>query len=321
MNTAPTSLRDGTWNWLRSLRRISWLRVSKFVWAFALLPLLLLKDTLPVSPETAYARARQLFLRGYLERSQEKAEQGYRRSLTSSPDWASKFQLLEAEAMEWRGMYEDALRVLAAESSGLDNNEEVIQKLTAEGVALTHLHQFSEANEKLAKAEDLCASATYASCGSVLRARGVFAMERGQMTEARQSFLKSLSFAQVHHDGLLETTAFSGLGYASLQSEHYDEAVDWSRFAYRAAVSMGAEDMAQVASGNLGWAYFGLGDKDRALGLFLDAEGRASKLGDVRFEIKWLTTTAYVYQDVGDSTRAAHFYLQALTLAKQINSK
>src|ERR1035441_1948747 len=184
------------------------------------------------------------------------------------------------------------------------NPEEAIQRFTAEGVALTHLHRFSEANQSLANAERLCASATHSACGGVLRARGVAAMERGQLSEARQYFLGSLAFARAHRDGLLETTALSGLGFASLQNEHYDEAVDWSKSAYRDAIGLGAEDMGEVASGNLGWAYFELGDSERALDLFLDARNRAVKLGDVRFEIKWLTAAGYIYQDTGNRIRS-----------------
>jgi len=82
-------------------------------WAVALLLLIPLRDIRPFSASADYNDARVLFLQGYLEVSQQRAEQGYRRSLISRPEWSTKFQLLEAEAMEWRGEYEDALRILA----------------------------------------------------------------------------------------------------------------------------------------------------------------------------------------------------------------
>jgi len=40
--------------------------------------------------------------------------------------------------------------------------------------------------------------------------------------------------------------------------------------------------MAQGVSGNLGWAYYQLGDDDRALELYLEAENTAARLGDIR---------------------------------------
>jgi hypothetical protein len=41
-------------------------------------------------------------------------------------------------------------------------------------------------------------------------------------------------------------------------------------------VELGAEDWKQIASGNLGWAYYQLGDDERALEQFLEAEKSAA---------------------------------------------
>jgi CHAT domain-containing protein len=110
------------------------------------------------------------------------------------------------------------------------------------------------------------------------------------------------------------------LSWAALQREHYDEAVNWSQSAQRDALELGAEGLAQNASGNLGWAYYQLGDDERALDQFLEAEESAAKLGDLRYELKWINNAGAVYHDVGDSARAAQSYRQALYLAKQIGS-
>ncbi|MGA3081175.1 MAG: CHAT domain-containing protein [Terracidiphilus sp.] len=111
------------------------------------------------------------------------------------------------------------------------------------------------------------------------------------------------------------------LGFTALQIDHYDEAVDWSRSAYRTAVELGYENFAQGAAGNLGWAYFQLGDSERALKQFLEAEKSSTRLGNLRYELKWISTTGYVYQATGDQTRAMQSYRQALDLARQIDSK
>jgi CHAT domain-containing protein len=86
-------------------------------------------------------------------------------------------------------------------------------------------------------------------------------------------------------------------------------------------VDLGAEDTEQIASGNLGWAYLQLGDDERALEQFLEAEKSATRLGNRRDELKWISDAGYVYHDTGDLTRAAQSYRQALYLAKQIDSK
>jgi CHAT domain-containing protein/Tfp pilus assembly protein PilF len=146
-------------------------------------------------------------------------------------------------------------------------------------------------------------------------------VELGQLDVARKAFLDSFSFAKAHHDQLLEASTSLNLGWAALQIDHFDEAVDWSRTAYREALELGADDIAQAASGNLGWAYFELGDKDRALELFLEAEKNAKRLGHVRAELNWIGAAGYVYRDFGDLSHAAQAYREALSLAVQIDSK
>ena len=315
-----TSVPAGIQGWFGSVRRSFRLLISPCTWALVLLLLIPLQDSRPGSAQAAYDHAWILFQHGDLARSQQEAEQGARRFQIADPAVASKFQLLEAEAMVWRGMYEDALRVLATYPAS-NNPEGAVRKLALEGVIFTHQQQLSAADQMLTEAEVLCASADYPACGAVLRARGTLAIKRGQLAQARQYYLDTLAFALAHHDRFLEATASLNLGFAALQINRYDEAVDWSRSAYRAANDLGAEGLAQVASGNLGWAYYQLGDDEKALELFLEAEKTAARLGDIRNELKWISTAGYVYHDTGDSTRATQSYRQALYLARQIDSK
>jgi CHAT domain-containing protein/Flp pilus assembly protein TadD len=296
-------------------------RYLQLAWALVLLLLIPLHDAPLPNPQEEYERARLLFLHGYLEKSQLAADKGYKQYIDSGPEWAAKFQLLEAEAMAWRGMNANALSLLAEQPSLQNSSEAVLKKLLLEGSDLAHLLRFSEAEQKLTDAARICKETSYSECGFLPRARGILAMARGRFPDARQDFLDSLSFARSDQDRWLETTALSNLGWVSVQTDHYDEAVDWFRSAYREAVELKGEDMAQIASGNLGWAYFELGDKEQALTLLQDAGERATKLGDIRNQINWLETAGYVYQDTGDLTRAQQTYRRSLELAKQINSK
>ena len=133
--------------------------------------------------------------------------------------------------------------------------------------------------------------------------------------------MQSQHFARAHSDHWLEAKASLNLSAAALQDYRLDQALDWSESAYNAAMSLDAQDLAQVALGNLGWAYFGLGDYERALGLFLDAERRAAKLGDVLYDIRWLTTAGYVYTYTNRAPLAKQAYQHALQIARRIGSK
>ena len=297
------------------------LRISWYALGAVLLLIAPIEDKRPVSARAQYARAHQLFLHGDLAGCQQEAELGYRRFARSDARAASEFLLLEADAMLWRGMYADSLRVLSARRTGAYTKGQTILERTTEGTAYTRLHDFLRANERLADAERLCAGGLSAECGGVVRARGILAVEKGQLDEARKDFLASLEFARAHGDRWLETTALVNLGVVALQNERYDEAVDWSMAAYQAAVKLDAADMAQVASGNLGWAYFELGDQEKSLALFKEAEKQAAKLGDIHAEINWVTDAGHVDRNAGDLQHAAESYRQALQLARRIDSK
>src|SRR5580658_38823 len=102
-------------------------------WAIVLLSLIPLNDTRAASAGGAYDHARQLFLRGYLEKSQLEAAQGYICYLGSDPGWASRFQLLEAKVMIGRGLNKEALRLLSAEPSVIRTQEDIVEKIALEG--------------------------------------------------------------------------------------------------------------------------------------------------------------------------------------------
>jgi len=133
-------------------------------------------------------------------------------------------------------------------------------------------------------------------------------------------FLASLSFAHAHEEQTLETTSLLNLGSASLLTEHYDDALEWSIAAYQAGLRSKDENQVQGALGNMGWAYFELGDTEKATQLFSEAEHAAAQLGNTRDDLKWLTTAGYVYESTGHLSRAADAYHQALALALRIDS-
>ena len=291
-----------------------------FGWAVVLLVLLPIQDTRPEAAEAVYDHLWKLFVRGQLIECQQRASTNYESFRISNPNLAVQLRLLEAEAMLWRGFSSDALGVLSQMSAPADKDA-VVKKLALEGAALTRMERFSEADQKLVQAENLCRSEFHRTCGDVPRARGVLEMGLGQQARGQQLFLESLAFARYHRDPFLEASALVNLGFAALQSDHFDEAADWSRDANRVASELGADYVAEVTEGNLAWSYYALGDHDQALALFLDAEKRSINLGSVRDQIRWLENIGYVYESNGDLAHAAPIYHSALDLARKIDSK
>lgn len=218
-------------------------------------------------------------------------------------------------------MADKALRLLETSSSPPKRPPEAIRKLVIESIALERQQQLSLADQRLTRAESMCKNASALVCGEVTRARGVLDVAQDRFSDARLAFISTLSIAQQYHDKYLETTAALNLGWLAIQVEHFDESVDWSTEAYNDSVALGAEDLAENVAGNLGWAYFKLGDAERALALFVEAGRRAEKLGNKRNEVKWLTTAGNVYQEKGDFAGAARSYTQALSLATELDSQ
>jgi CHAT domain-containing protein len=197
----------------------------------------------------------------------------------------------------------------------------VIEILAIEAVAYARLHSFVDADLSLDQAEKLCHARSDVICGSVIRAQGIVALERGQLAPARTFFAQSLSFARLKGDVFLEASALLNLSASSLKEEHFDEAVDWSDAAYRIATSTGAESMATKSLGNLAWAHYRLGDLEKALNLSLEAENAAIKLGDVFDQENELTNIGYIYMDQRQYDLAEQNFQQALRLAEGIEAK
>jgi CHAT domain-containing protein/Tfp pilus assembly protein PilF len=278
-------------------------------------------DRLPVDAEALYNSAWQLFVHGDLARSQHQAELGYHHFRNLNADWASRFQVLAAEAMVWRGTNDDALALLNSFQPPPASIQTELKGLAFKAVALSGQQRIAEADDTLKLAESLCAQKPLAPCGEVYGARGIFYSSQGKIAPAAHSFQEALTFARAHQDRFLEANQQSNLGWIALQSEHFDEAIDWLRSANRNCTALGAEEVCERVNGNLGWAYFGLGDGERALDLFLEAQKSAARRGSLHSELGWISTAGYVYMNSGDLKRASQSYSQTLQIARQINSK
>jgi CHAT domain-containing protein len=249
------------------------------------------------------------------------AERGYTEFRGVSHEWAWQFAVLRATILSWRGMKAGALNVLASEPGPPTSGELAVKKLRLEGGAYTSLRKFSDAKRKLDEAEDICRASVFPACGEVVNSQGRLEMERGHYLKAQGQFERALAFARAGNDRFLEATALLNLSHSADEQTHFDEALNWADLARQICIPLGFADIAQTALGNMGWAYYKLGDPERAKGLLADAKKQAQDLGDVVGEVGWLTTAGYVYMDSHDFKLAEESFQQSLALARQLNSK
>jgi CHAT domain-containing protein len=283
--------------------------------------LVLLSDVPAVNPAAAFKHADQAFVRGYLEDSEREAEQEYRRFLYSNPSWARKFQLLEATAMAFRGLNQDMLVTLSDDRIPWIKADDKIQRLALEATAFAYLNRFSEADRTLQNADSLCSKERSIQCGAVLRAHGLYLLEHGELESAEKSLSASLDFARLNQDKMLEATALLNLGTVASRRERHDEADRYYRASAEKAGELGASDVRQNALGNEGWEQYSLGNSEKALAIFQEAERSAISVGDMKSQILWLSTAALAYADQGQPVSAERFDLQAIALARSINKK
>jgi CHAT domain-containing protein len=275
------------------------------------------------SPQIAFERIHADFEHGRLEQSQNEAHREGARFRNTSPDWAWQFGVLEAEAALWRGNYSNVLELLESGPKQPDQPNLLIPILTLEAIAHARLHQFAEAALRVDEADRLCGSVPDASCGKLIQAHGLIAKEQGNFAAARQFFERALAFARSNSDQFLESTSLLNLGAVSLNEERFDEAIDLSEASYKVSTAIDAGNVAMVAQGNMGWAYYKLGDAEKALQKFQETDKAAAEkgVGDVFDRENELTNIGYVFMDASKFDLAAQSFQQALSLAEGINSK
>jgi CHAT domain-containing protein len=221
----------------------------------------------------------------------------------------------------WRGLYGDVLKLLKADPVPRDQPDLAVSTLTLLGVAELNTHNFAEAERLLSEADQLCGTSDYADCGFLLQAHGLLATEKNQSAQAEQFYQASLAFARSHGDKFLEADSLLNLGAESLNEGHFDEAIDRSEAAYQLAQSIDAGLLELVTQGNIGWAYYRLGDSDKALQLFLEAEKRAGEFHNYADRGAWLTDAGYVYMGARNFIHADQAFQQALEMEQRANSK
>jgi CHAT domain-containing protein len=272
-------------------------------------------------PQTVLDHARQTLRHGDKTAGAEEAETGYKEFHTLNAEWAWKFVVLKASVLYGKGLNEEVIKVLASEPAAPPSGDLAIKKLRLEGGAFASLHKFSEAEKTLAEAERLCALSLYPACAEVVTARGELEMERGHYAKAQVFFERALALARSGGDQFLEANALLNLSWSADESTHFDEALDWANDARQLSVDLDFGGFAQTALGNMAWAYYKLGDSEKAREMFIEAGKQAEKLGDVSDQVSWLTDAGYTYMDARDFEVAARSFQQSLQLAKQINSR
>jgi CHAT domain-containing protein/Flp pilus assembly protein TadD len=267
-------------------------------------------------PQAAYDHAQKTFQHGDLSRAEKEAKKGYDDFHAMGVEWAWKFGVLQSNALVSQGKDREVLALLASEPTPPSTGELAVQKQRLEGIAYASLGNATEAQKRLAAAERLCANSGTPACSSVVSLRGWMEMQLGDFQQAQSHFEQALASARANRSQFIESIVLLNLTWSANEQAHFDQALDWANSARRIALDQDFAGIAGKALGNMGWAYYKLGDPEKAEGMFNEARKQAETLGDTTAQVTWLQALGYVYLDSHRFDDARECYRQALDLAR-----
>jgi CHAT domain-containing protein/tetratricopeptide (TPR) repeat protein len=271
-------------------------------------------------PQELLDRAKQAYRHGDMVAAATEAEAGYN-EFRHNPEWAWQFTILRARIRFWRGQYEDVLKLTSSEPATIPSGDLAVQRGRIDSVAYANLHQTSEAEASLTRAEQICLVTPSPSCQDLVTGRGVVQMTLSHYPQGQRFFEQALASARAASDSYLEANALLNLSWSSLEQVHLEQAIEWANEARQIAIAQDYSDLAQNALGNMGWGYYRDGENEKALGMFTDARKQAEKLGDTSDQISWLTNAGYVYMAMRDFSVAEKSFKDSLQMARGAKSR
>lgn len=297
-------------------------------WVFLFLSLILFSGChrkADLSPQANYDAVRLKFQRGDLSAAQAEAEQGIQQYVTTSPDWAGRFRVLEAEILHWRGMRENAFALLDSElPASLASDEVAVRRRVIQALTCCSLQQFPTAVQQFPTAEGymneaqkLASERQPALLGEVALGQGALALRRKEYSSAQTEFQRALKIARQQRQGFLEASTLGSLGFVEMNQQHFGQAIEWFEASLKVSQSIGARASMAKTQGNLGWCYYRMGDIDKALELFTQGEALSKQLGLRTDEVRWLTNIGNVHYERQEFDTAQDYYRQALTISEE----
>jgi CHAT domain-containing protein len=262
------------------------------------------------SPDTLYQKSTSLLHQGKLEEARKAAEAGFRRE----PSW--RFRLLEIDVL----LQIDARRALAEiAAAGDPGSAEFRARLEMDrGWANYLISNYAAAEAALNRAREFASGASNQVAAEIDVDRGIVLTQQGKFPAAEAILRAALAGIEEAGASYVRVRALGSLGWFFLYSHHPDEAIYWLERQRDLAAQMGAARQVANALGNIGSAYHRLGDYERALPLFREAEHRFEQLGDRRQQQVWLGNIGNVLLDTGEYAASIPIYARAAAIARAL---
>jgi CHAT domain-containing protein len=228
-----------------------------------------------------------------------------------SPEWDWRFRILKAEILVSRSAPLDALALLKGElPPSLSSTDIAVRKMMYEGIAYRYLQQDAQAEDKLVEAERLAQSKQPQLLCQILIAKAGVEFNQEKLGLAETDYLRAMPLARQYGMTDQEANVQAALAVISGKNDRLDEAVDRNQKALETARSLKMSALEATILGNLGWAYYVLGDYRNALQYYKQGAEISERIGLNGY-------SAYWYSGVANAYMALHQYLEAEALSKQ----
>lgn len=128
----------------------------------------------------------------------------------------------------------------------------------------------------------------------------------------------AIRLSQQHGRRVTEAKAVTNLAWFLANAQRFPEAIEQGERAVSLATKLELLKLRQTAEGNLGWAYFELGDYENAAGLFARAEKTARDIGVKLDRVPWLIQLGNIEFQKRNWDAALRYNQQAAALAKEV---
>ena len=263
------------------------------------------------NPQPVYDRIDDEIKKGDLNVALADANRASEKYASVSPEWDWRFRILHARILLSQSQPKDALALLKDDlPHSLLSSDLAIRRTLYQGTSYRYLQQTNQAEQKLVEAEQLAALLHSSYLCDVLIARAQLQVDQEQYAAAEENLNRAVALAREHGVLELEASAQADLARVSAKMERLDEAVDRNQKALASARVLKMSALEATILGNLGWAYFTLGDYQNALLFFKQGAEASERTGLSGY-------SAYWYTGVANSYFALRRYAEAEELAKR----
>jgi CHAT domain-containing protein len=269
-----------------------------------------------------YDRIEQKIQHGELDVAMADIERDSQRYGAKGADWAWSFRVLKAHVYIYRAEYKKTLAVLGEPfPASLDTTEIAVRKNIYEGAAYRLAQQYDASEKSFAEALTVAERYQPKLLAEVLNSQAVLQSREKKYAEAEATARRALLLSRQDRYEQMQLSALATLAAMDIETERFDEALEWNQAGLQLANSMGRSGTAKLIIGNMGSSYFGLGDFENAIPLFKEAAEDASGRRLYDMQAHWLTNLAECYYAEHEYSQAEAILTQVLKISRQLDEK